>query len=135
MLSHADFGSDLIVILGDIDYIGVFTESRVFNVVIDGTFKSSPSIFQIYIIHGVFAGQSFLLIYCFLNAKTERLYTKVFTIIRDNLQERNVAFEPDAIKIDFKKATFNILRTVFPLSQIRGCFTIFVNQYGDVFKN
>ncbi|KAG0441781.1 hypothetical protein DMUE_0795 [Dictyocoela muelleri] len=40
MLLHVEFGRDLIMILGDIDYIRVFTESRVFNVVMDGTFKS-----------------------------------------------------------------------------------------------
>ncbi|KAG0441998.1 hypothetical protein DMUE_0625 [Dictyocoela muelleri] len=86
LLIHVEFDPDLVIILGEIKFIEKFTTSRRFKITMDGIFKSSSNSFkEIYILHGCFSGQSFPLIYCFLNGKTERLYTKVLNIIKQKL--------------------------------------------------
>ncbi|KAG0435823.1 hypothetical protein DMUE_4516 [Dictyocoela muelleri] len=111
------------VILGDIDYIRPFSDSNFFKVVMDGTFKSSSnSFFQLYIIHGFIAGQSFPLLYCFLGGKTERLYTKMFETRKIRLLDENVIFNPNVIQIDFEQATFNAIKRVSPNADVKGCY-------------
>ncbi|KAG0437258.1 hypothetical protein DMUE_3794, partial [Dictyocoela muelleri] len=123
LLLHVEFEQDLLVILGEKDYIEKFSTAHRFKILMDGTFKSSStSFYQVYIIHGFFSGQSFPLIYCFMNEKTERLYTKVFNIIKEKLSEHGIDFSPQNIQIDFERAGFNSLQRVFPETSISGCF-------------
>jgi hypothetical protein len=133
---HAEFEDDVIVILGDSNFISRFSGAPGFSVVMDGTFKSSStSFYQVYIIHGDFNGQSFPLIYCFLNGKTERLYEKTFNLIRETLEIRNVRFQPTKIQIDFEKAAFNAVGVYFKLLGSVVVFSISANIYGGVCKN
>lgn len=123
LLMHASFDNEKMIILGDHAYIKRFTEMRSFSIIMDGTFKSSStSFYQIYIIHGCFSGQSFPLIYCFLDSKTETTYTRMLAIIKDVLLEKGVTFSPHKVQIDFERAMFNALRAEFSNVQISGCY-------------
>lgn len=123
MLMHASFDNDKMIILGDHAYIKRFSENRSFSINMDGTFKSSStSFYQIYIIHGSFSGQSFPLIYCFLNSKTETTYRRMFSIIKDVLLEKGVTFSPQKVQIDFERASFNAIRSEFANAHISGCY-------------
>lgn len=123
MLLYASFGPDSLVVLGDYTFIQRFTNVRTFNVVMDGTFKSSStSFFQVYIIHGVFSGQSFPLLYCFMSRKTQVAYVRMLTVVKEKLSEKNIDFVPRRIQIDFEQAAFNAIRVVFPEAEIRGCY-------------
>ncbi|KAG0439943.1 hypothetical protein DMUE_2097, partial [Dictyocoela muelleri] len=123
LLLHVEFGEHLIVVLGDPIFIERFTRAREFKIVMDGTFKtSSSSFYQIYIIHCSFSGQSFPLLYCFLNRKTEVVYTRILEIIKARLNESDINFEQQFVQIDFEQATFNAIRSVFPSSRIGGCY-------------
>lgn len=120
-LLHWEFGGDIIIVLGDTEYIRKFSSTREFSLVMDGTFKSSStSFYQIYIIHGCFNDQSFPLLYCFMNGKTERLYSKVFSIIKTKLLALGINFNPLRIQIDFESAAFNAIRINWPDTRITG---------------
>jgi hypothetical protein len=89
----------------------------------DGTFKSSStSFYQVYILHGEINGQSFPLLYCFLNEKTGRIYKKTFTIIKRYFYIRGQNFTPSKIQIDFEVAVFNAVRFVWPDTTLVGCY-------------
>lgn len=67
----SNFDATSIVILRDIHYERQFTMARNHMMVLDGAFKYSYfSFIKLYILHGFFNGQSFTIIYCFLNDKT-----------------------------------------------------------------
>jgi hypothetical protein len=122
-LLHAEFTEDLLIILGDYSYISKFIHEEQFLLVMDGTFKSSStSFYQVYIIHGSLQGQSFPLLYCSMNDKTERLYKKTFSIIKNYFENRNCFFNPTKIQIDFEVAAFNAVEFVWPNTFIVGCY-------------
>ncbi|KAG0430305.1 hypothetical protein DMUE_5677, partial [Dictyocoela muelleri] len=86
MLLYHEFGDDQMIILGDVNYIRPFSKTANFIIAMDGTFKSSSTSFlQVYIIHGFISEQSFPLVYCFLKGKSEILYTKMFSVLKNRL--------------------------------------------------
>jgi hypothetical protein len=85
-LLNRELDGDKIVVACDVEYLKRFTRAREFKIYMDGTFKSSStSFYQLYIIHGDFNGQNFLLIYCFLSNKTEEAYVNAFNLIKSSL--------------------------------------------------
>ncbi|KAG0437958.1 hypothetical protein DMUE_3385 [Dictyocoela muelleri] len=119
MLMFSDFSSEKMIIMGDHDYISRFTTKPNLEIVMDGTFRSSSrSFFQLYILYGYMKGQTFPLIYCFLESKTEDTYVKMLTAVKYRLGLR---LEPRKIQMDFEYAAFNTIRTVFLDTVISGC--------------
>jgi hypothetical protein len=128
-LFHAEFEEDLLVISCDINYVRRFACNPEFSLVMDGTFKSlSTSFYQVYIIHCYFNNQSFPILYCFLSGKSERLYLKIFNIIKNKFQNQGINFNPTNIQIDFEFAVFNALRSLWPNTKISGCYFHFAQS-------
>ena len=112
-----------IVIIGNPEYILKFTCRQEFKVYMDGTFNSAPYPFdQLYILHSEINGQSFPLLYCFIQGKTQEVYTELFIKIKSCLRIYNVSFEPNIVQIDFEYAAYNAVCSVFTGAEIKGCF-------------
>jgi len=78
--------------------------------IMDGTFKSSPTLFsQIYTIHGFIGnqenGRSFPLVYSLLSSKTELLYRELIKELKNAIGERHMMTQ--VVITDFEKAAMN----------------------------
>lgn len=88
-------------------------------VLMDGTFKSSPSLFyQLFTIHGYRNGHYVPLVFCLLPNKEERTYEAALWHVRSYLPDD---FFPHTLFADFERAIHGAVRKVWPLSIIRGC--------------
>lgn len=86
---------------------------------VDGTFKSSPTLFdQIFIIHGYRNKTSFPLVFCLTPNRTTSTYIKIF----QELKALNASLSPKLIMSDFEKASRNALHEEFPNAEAKGCF-------------
>ncbi|KAF0985453.1 hypothetical protein HZS_6942 [Henneguya salminicola] len=54
----------------------------------DGTFKSTPNLFyQLYTIHVLYKTTSIPVVYCLLLSKTTMIYTELFSVIRNHVNQ------------------------------------------------
>lgn len=89
----------------------------------DGTFKSCCKEFtQLYTIHAdigstVESTNIVPILYSLLPNKSERTYTRLFSLLKEKLPSWN----PTYFKIDFEISAINAFRSVFPRSQLKGC--------------
>ena len=85
--------------------------------IIDETFRTVPKEFTLMIsIHGIIFGKCFALAYILIKTKQEDVYDKVFSYIREKIEDH-----PSYIVIDFEKALLNSLQKTCSNSFVNGC--------------
>ena len=115
-----DGGDDKIIIFATTNNISLLC--RCSTILMDGTFKSSPRLFaQLYTIHGRIYETTLRLAYCLLPAKDEHTYERVFRLLQIAATQMGLQLQPQTIQIDFEMASFNAIRTCFPMCRLRGC--------------
>ena len=83
----------------------------------DGTFKVVPKEFsQLYVIHGKIFNKDFPLAYILMKNRTEAMYSKVLSILKEN----NVKF-PQYLIIDFEIQSFNAFKKASKETTIKFC--------------
>ncbi|OXA46033.1 hypothetical protein Fcan01_19298 [Folsomia candida] len=86
---------------------------------IDGTFKSSPVLFdQLFILHGMGKESTFPLIYCLTPNRTSGTYIRLLSEIK-KLQPN---LDPTTILGDYEKASIRAMEDIFPQAEKNGCF-------------
>ena len=86
---------------------------------VDGTFKTSPSIFlQIFTVHVLIKENVIPCVYVLLTNKCEESYKLVF----NKLKSLEPLLDPISVLIDFEIAVKNAIACVFPRANITGCF-------------
>jgi len=109
--------SDRILIFGTTDHLNFLKHSDI--LLADGTFKSSPNLFdQLFIIHGMRGKTTFPLVYCLTPNRTTPTYVRMLTALKNLCPE----LAPKMIMSDFEKASVNAFQEVFPGSENKGCF-------------
>ncbi|KAL5247507.1 hypothetical protein ACHWQZ_G019400 [Mnemiopsis leidyi] len=102
---------------GSIDSVNVISDCD--HLMLDGTFSSSPQLFQqLLTIHGWWdSGWHIPLVYGLLPGKTEVLYTSFLEEL-DSLAQ----FEPQSVLCDFERGLHNAVQHVWPGVTVRGCY-------------
>lgn len=94
----------------------------------DGTFKAAPKPFyQLYVLHfDLYSDEKVTnivpAIYVLLPDKSEHTYTRLFSVLKENL-----GIDIQYFKSDYEKAQMNAVATVFPDAIISGCFHHFID--------
>ncbi|RNA32248.1 hypothetical protein BpHYR1_049995 [Brachionus plicatilis] len=84
----------------------------------DGTFDISPVLFtQLYTIHVIVKNKDLALVYAMLPNKKQTTYSKFFRTIKSLINK-----DPKSVNVDFEKAVFNALSSVFLGVHIYGCY-------------
>lgn len=84
----------------------------------DGTFKSSPPLFQqIYTIHALRYSQVIPTVFILMSDRSANTYVRVFT----ELKRLQPALNPTSVMTDFEQAAILAWTTVFPNTIQRGC--------------
>lgn len=114
------FDENRIVIFSTEENIDHFHHSK--TIVIDGTFKSSPSNFeQLFTVQCVIRGKFLPLIYCFMTKKNEISYKKFFDWMSENYMVKNDKINDKSILLDFELASYNQAKLYFKDHQLYGC--------------
>ena len=75
------------------------------TIYVDGTFATCPSLYcQLFTINGIINGQQFPLVYGFLPTKSRADYNRFFTIVKEEMQNQGLTFQPTTIMSDFELA-------------------------------
>lgn len=93
-------------------------------ILMDGTFKVVPAIFQqLYTIHDAVGPRNsiFPLVYAFLTSKSEKAYDKLFSMLIDHGKNLNLRIDPKYTLTDFERATLNSVENVFEGSKAKLC--------------
>ena len=105
----------------------------------DGTFKTSPSLFnQFFVIHGSQDEHVFPLVYILTPNRTRATYDRVLQALK-NLK---TPLQPETIMTDFELASLSSFASAFPESRQRGCFFHFsqclwrrIQEVPDILQN
>ncbi|KAG0442190.1 hypothetical protein DMUE_0464 [Dictyocoela muelleri] len=85
----------------------------------DGTFYSCPKTFQqLYVIMARVKSIDVPLVYAFMKNKSKSSYYKLFSYIKNNINDKY----PEFIIIDFEMAALLAIREIFKYSKTQGCF-------------
>jgi hypothetical protein len=89
----------------------------------DGTFDSSPRLYQqLFTIH-VFVGEKqFPMIYVLITNKTRAGYNDLFRRLKDAAAALHIHLNPTVITCDFESGLLPSIRDEFPLTRIQGCY-------------
>lgn len=89
---------------------------------VDGTFKSSPSLFsQLFTIHG-FKNTSYIpLVFSLLPDKKQETYEALFGHLTNEISKLGLVFSPETIFVDFEIGIHNAVRNSFTNCVIKGC--------------
>ncbi|KAG0434883.1 hypothetical protein DMUE_4992 [Dictyocoela muelleri] len=97
----------------------------------DGTFKIAPyGFYQIYILYAKIFDEYFPLVYSFLSNKTEKTYSRLFSIISE-LIENNT---PKYITMDFEFAPMKAFKKKFLILKFITVFSILHKLFGEKFN-
>ena len=92
----------------------------------DGTFRSSPVLFQqVYTIHVYYQGHSFPFAYVLMTHRNMVLYNEVLRHIKDTIVMEYPAFDLANIKFcmsDFEPAILGAMTMAFPAATAKGCW-------------
>lgn len=89
----------------------------------DGTFSVCPRVFyQLFTVNIILSGQQFPAVYALLPNKSRETYNRVFTLIKEELQNINIILRPPRILIDFEQALLQSVNLHFPDTDVKGCF-------------
>ncbi|XP_060078201.1 uncharacterized protein LOC132557697 [Ylistrum balloti] len=119
---HIDDGDQnrILVFATSEDLAELATADRIYC---DGTFYTCPNIFhQIYTIHIEIDGSMYPVVYSLLPGKSQHIYTRFFTLLKTFMADNHLPMSPDTVFVDFETAVHNAIRTVFPGTDIKGCF-------------
>ncbi|XP_060081931.1 uncharacterized protein LOC132561218 [Ylistrum balloti] len=95
----------------------------------DGTFYTCPSLFnQIYSIHVVIDGRMTPVVFALLPGKSQRIYTRLFTLFKEHMTQLYMPFAPTHAFADFEVAVHNAIRQTFPGITMKGCFFHFTQS-------
>jgi hypothetical protein len=87
----------------------------------DGTFSCNPSIFtQLYTVHIKLYDEFIVGFWCLLPNKTSATYVRLFQLVQQQANVRNVILQPAVIHVDFEQAVMQAITSEFHL-QPRGC--------------
>ncbi|CAG2196462.1 unnamed protein product [Mytilus edulis] len=71
----------------------------------DGTFYTCPSIFeQLYTLHALIDGEMFPLVFALLPGKSEDIYTRFFSLLKNACTQRQIQLNPTTFFIDYESA-------------------------------
>ncbi|CAF1103796.1 unnamed protein product [Rotaria sp. Silwood1] len=86
---------------------------------LDGTFDVVPELyFQLYTIHVKYLDHILPAVYILLPGKKQRLYKAMLQEIKNLVPN----FDPPNVMIDFERASMNAIKSLFPTSNLNGCF-------------
>ncbi|XP_071132952.1 uncharacterized protein [Mytilus edulis] len=89
----------------------------------DGTFYTCPSLFfQLYTFHAMVDGAMYPLVHSLLPAKSELVYTRFLTLLKDLCHQHQLQLQPNTIFLDYEVAIRNAAYSVFPGINAKGCF-------------
>ncbi|CAF1618235.1 unnamed protein product, partial [Rotaria magnacalcarata] len=114
-------GNDRIIIFSSTEQLQLLENGE--ELLVDGTFKVSPSIFyQLYAMHVVYRNAVLPVVFALLPNKTEQTYRRLI----NKLSELCPSWNPKSIMMDFEKAVMNAFAEKFITttnqSTISGCF-------------
>lgn len=108
------------------------------NLFMDGNFKVVPPVFQahnrsgqLYSIHSIVGDRSIPHLFALLPGKSEAIYDRLFTEIREYAASSNIAILWRTVTTDFEKAAQNSLRRHFPTITLKGCYFHFCQAIWD----
>ncbi|KAK3088597.1 hypothetical protein FSP39_021128, partial [Pinctada imbricata] len=115
---------------GDVERILIFATddnlhhlSRAEIIYGDGTFYASPNLFtQLYSLHADVDGSIYPLVFAPLPGKSETIYTRFLQLLKDECLRRRLPLRPLEFFADFENAARKAIKTVFPSTELRGCF-------------
>ena len=73
---------------------------------------------QLFTINGFINGQQFPLVYSFLPTKSRADYNRFFTIVKEEMQNQGLTFQPIAIMSDFELASLHLEGWHFRLNKL-----------------
>lgn len=112
-------GPKRIVLFGCQSVVDTLANSETW--IADGTFKTSPKLFQqVYTIHAMRQGFCLPAIYALLPDKTMQTYNRLWTVVKD-LTGWHEARELN-LMVDFEKAAYAAFLQVFVGAKVSGCF-------------
>ena len=89
----------------------------------DGTHGVCPAQFQqVYIIMGKVYGVTVPFAFCLLTHKDSEMYTQLFDILKQNVDDADYEFNLEKGSLDFELACANAFRAVFGNVQVQFCF-------------
>ena len=101
----------------------------------DGTFKTCPKQFaQLYTIHCFLLGQMFSVIFALLPDKRQETCERLLSLLEAKAIELGLDLRPMIVQTDFEMGMMNAVRSVFPLSRIRGCYFHYVKCIWEYIK-
>ena len=82
---------------------------------VDGTFQVRPSmLMQFFTISRFVSDQQFPLVYPLLPSKTRADYNRMFTYLKEELQNRDLQMSPQSVMADFELAVIQSLEMQLP---------------------
>ena len=116
-LLRANGNADKMLVFGTSENLGKLADLD--TIYVDETFCYFPSLYcQLFTINGFINGQQFPLVYYFLPAKSRADYNRFFTIVKEEMQNLGLIFQPTS---DFELALLQALELQFPNTQTLGC--------------
>ncbi|CAF0786549.1 unnamed protein product, partial [Brachionus calyciflorus] len=98
-------------IIGFCSPIGLEILSKAKRLHSDGTFKSTPKLYyQTFCIHAWFLEQMFWVLYKLLKEKSERIYRKKLTLLKEASYERGIIINPDTLEEEVIAPTLSTSR-------------------------
>ena len=89
----------------------------------DGTFYTCPDVFtQLYTFHTYVDGTMYPLVYALLPGKSETVYTKFLTLLKQACDQHQLQLQPSTIFLDYEIAIRNAAYRIFPGITAKGCF-------------
>lgn len=77
---------------------------------------------QLFTINGFVHGQQFSLVYALLPSKTQADYNRMFTYLKEELQNQGLQMSPQSVMADFELAVIQSLEMQLPGIEIQGCY-------------
>ena len=113
-------GEDIIMFSTEANMRRLSTAKMLF---MDGTFEVCPRLFyQIFTIHILENEKQFPMVYCLLPGKSREIYNRVFTLIKEKMQNLGTDLMPEFIMSDFELALIQSVRINFPATTHKGCY-------------
>ena len=89
----------------------------------DGTFYTCPDVFtQLYTFHTYVDGTMYPLVYALLPGKSETVYTRFLTLLKQACDQHQLQLQPSTIYLDYEIAIRNAAYRIFPGITAKDCF-------------
>jgi hypothetical protein len=121
--------TDRIIIFGTEEFFKMMCKQTDRNVFMDGTFKSTPTIFaQIYTIHVLIGNHMLPTAYCLMPNRMETTYIRLISMIKSASIRAGVRFAPSSVQVDYEQAVIRAIEDELPETRIRGCYFHFAQS-------